>query len=132
MYTFLQSSIGGVLSTFIFIFGGHILDSVINPKYANYIALLISAFFDFIMQLWTFTHKTQISNHIIAKYIISEVLITTLTQLSIIYLIDYKKYYIKKVPKIILSYYTTFSRIIVTAILFVFVTFPLRKFWIFT
>ena len=127
----LLSAGGGIFSTSIFLLGGYILDYFMNPKYANLTALLISAVINFILQTRVFVGKMGFQNHIIKKYLVSEIFIITLSQLCLIYFINHKKYYIKKLPKEIQLYYTTVARIIATFIVFLFISFPLRKLWVF-
>ena len=127
----LLSAGGGIFSTNIFLLGGYILDYFINPKYANLIALLISAVINFILQTRVFVGKNEFKNHIIKKYLGSEIIIITFSQLCLIYLIKHKKDYIKKLPKEIQLYYTTVARIITSVVVFLFISFPLRKLWVF-
>jgi len=122
---------GGIFSTCIFLLGGYLLDSVMNPKYANFIALLISAIINFAMQTWVFTDKMGSSAHIIKKYIVAEIIIITCSQLGLIYFINHKKDYIRRMPKKLQPYYTTAARIIASSTVFFFISFPLRKLWVF-
>jgi len=127
----LLSAGGGIFSTCIFLLGGYILDSFMNPKYANFIALLISAVINFVMQTRAFTNKVGFGKRIIKKYIVAEILILTLSQFGLIYLIDHKKDYIRKLPTEMQPYYTTIARMIASSIVFFFISFPLRKLWVF-
>ena len=127
----LLSAAGGIFSTCIFLLGGYILDSFMNPKYANFIALLISAVINFVMQMRVFINKRGFDNRIIKKYMVAEIIIITLSQLGLIYLIDHKKDYIKRLPKEIQPYYTTAARIIASSTVFFLISFPLRKLWVF-
>ena len=127
----LQSAGGGIFSTSIYLLGGYILDYFMNAKYSNFIALLISAVVNFVMQTRTFVGKRGVNNNSIEKYFVSEIIIITLSQLGLIYLINHKKDYTRKVPKKIQAYYTTIARIIAASMVFIFISFPLRKFWVF-
>ena len=127
----LQSAGGGIFSTSIYLLGGHILDYFMNAKYSNFIALIISAVVNFVMQTRTFVGKRGVNNNNIEKYFVSEIIIITLSQLGLIYLINHKKDYTRKVPKKIQAYYTTIARIIAASMVFIFISFPLRKFWVF-
>ncbi len=128
----LQSAGGGIFSTSIYLLGGHILDSFMNAKYSNFIALIISAVVNFVMQTRTFVGKREVNNNNnIEKYFVSEIIIITLSQLGLIYLINHKKDYTRKIPKKIQAYYTTVARIIAASMVFIFISFPLRKLWVF-
>ena len=127
----LQSAGGGMLSTCIFLLGGYILDSFMNPKYANFIALLIGAVVNFIIQTYAFVDKKSFRNHLIQKYLVSEIIIISLTQLGLIYFLDHQKNYKKQLPKEIQPYYITIARIITASTVFLFASFPLRKLWVF-
>lgn len=127
----LQSAGGGIFSTSIYLLGGHILDYFMNAKYSNFIALIISAVVNFVMQTRTFVGKRGVNNNNIEKYFVSEIIIITLSQLGLIYLINHKKDYTRKIPKKIQAYYTTVARIIAASMVFIFISFPLRKLWVF-
>ena len=96
----LQSAGGGIFSTSIYLLGGHILDYFMNAKYSNFIALIISAVVNFVMQTRTFVGKREVNNNNnIEKYFVSEIIIITLSQLGLIYLINHKKDYTRKIQK---------------------------------
>ena len=127
----LLSAGGGMLSTGVFLLAGHILDGFMNPRYANFISLLISASVNFILQSAAFAGEKESIVHKIGKYAASEAIIISLNQLGVTYLLNRKKKYIRQLPKRSRPHYSTISRVTAAAMVFLFVSFPLRKFWVF-
>lgn len=109
-----------------------ILDTFINPKTANFISLLVGLVINFILQQMVFI-PTRSSNTAIylLKYIIADVLILGSNQYLVSYLIDNKEEYKRYVENTLDPFYNTISRIIVGAIIWVILSYPLRKYWVF-
>ncbi len=125
------SGVSGALATSTYLLSGHILDFYMNPKYSNVIALLIGAIFNFILQSRVFLPNAKFNQPLIIRYVISEILIMFLCQWGVIYFIDHKDHYIKKLPKYFRKYYNTVARSITSMMVFVAVSFHLRKQWVF-
>ena len=125
------SGVSGALATSTYLLSGHILDFYMNPKYSNVIALLIGAIFNFILQSRVFLPSSKFNRPLIIRYIISEILIMALCQLGVTYFIDHKDRYIKKLPKYFRKYYNTVARSVASMLVFVTVSFHLRKRWVF-
>ena len=127
----LLSAVGGFFSAGVFLLAGYLLDDLMHPEYANFIALLIGGVTNFVLQKRAFTSKGGSPNLVIGKYVASETTIIMFNQLGLVYLIERKKDYVKRLPKGMRPYYTTIARIIVALIVFLFLSFPLRKLWVF-
>ena len=65
------------------------------------------------------------------KYIVADIIILLSNQGLINYLIDNEKEFKKYLPKEYQKYYITICRLLVGALIWIIVAFPLRKFWVF-
>ena len=127
----LLSAVGGFFSAGVFLLAGYLLDDFMNPEYANFIALLVGGVTNFILQKLAFTGEGGSPNIVIGKYVASELTIIIFNQLGLVYFIKRKKDYTKKLPKEARPYYTTIARIVVALVVFLFLSFPMRKLWVF-
>jgi hypothetical protein len=134
----LKSMGGGTIATWIFIFTSFILDNFLNAKVSNAIALLTGAICNFYMQHFAFLDSTsaKISQHG-KKFFISEFAILGSSQIGVNLLLNNKKKvkkFLEKFLKIktIEEYYNTFIRLFITGSVFIFVSFPIRKHWVFS
>ena len=125
------SILSGASSTFVYLGLSHFLDHFMNPKYSNFISLLVGAIINFLFQSYSFAVK---NNHVyhLPKYFIAELFIIGFSQFGVIYLLNKKQRYKKKLPLFLQYYYNTVSRIIVACLVFIFFSFPMRKLWVFT
>ena len=121
---------GGTTSTLTYLTIAYLLDYIINPKISNIIALFLGAVLNFIFQSNVFLTKSLTQSHIY-KYIIVEMSIILSNQLSVMYGVDNKNKYITYIPEKYQKYYNTIMRIIVSAIVGIVISFPLRKYWVF-
>jgi len=104
------------------------LDTLINPKMANVISLLIGLVINFVLQQMVFV--TNASTHLV-KYIIADILILGSNQYMVSYLIDNANKYKSRLDEKLKPYYNTLSRIVVGAIIWIILSYPLRKYWVF-
>ena len=133
----LKSMVGGTVATMIFIVSSYTLDEIMNAKLSNAIALIIGAICNFFMQHKAFLNTTNANADRGWKFFISEFLVLGSSQLGVNYLLDNKKNierelekhikYLKKYEK----YYNTFIRLFITGIVFIFISFPIRRYWVF-
>ena len=126
-----QSAGSGMIATIIFLSVSYILDKRINVSTSNLIALLIGAFVNFILQSFIFLDKTLLNFNHITKYIFAEIIILSADQLLDSHLLENKKKYISYFPHQFQKYYNTIIRLIVAALVWMLVAFPLRNYWIF-
>lgn len=125
-------SISGSTSAFIiYILLSHILDHFITIKESNLISLLVSSIINFIIQTKIFSHG-KLTNYKIGKYIFVNIIEIIVNQSALLYLLKKKKEVLKQIPNnFIKRYYNTFIRILITLILFIFISYPTRKYWIY-
>ena len=127
----LFSMFSGTSSTLVYLGLGHILDFIMNAKYSNFIALITGGVLNFIMQSYTFSGKTGIHNNNLTKYLIAEIFIIMGSQLGVSYFLDEKHIDQNKLPSFLHKYYNTIVRLVVASLVFIFISFPLRKLWVF-
>jgi hypothetical protein len=75
---------------------------------------------------------TSKSSNLISKYIVSDILILGLNQLLFYYFIHYEEYYSTYVPDYVHKHYNTIIRLLVGILIWTSISFPLRKYWVFT
>lgn len=125
-------SISGSTSAFIsYILLSHILDHFITVKESNLISLLVSSIINFIIQTKIFSHG-KLTNYKIGKYLFVNIIEIITNQTALLYLLKKKKEVLKQIPNnFIKRHYNTFIRILITLILFIFISYPTRKYWIY-
>tara|TARA_Y100000389_G_scaffold205084_1_gene262913 strand:+ start:19832 stop:20239 length:408 start_codon:yes stop_codon:yes gene_type:complete len=132
VYTKLLLSAGGAtVATSVLLVGGYILEQFMNPKYATFIALVVSAAINFFLQKRTFAGKKEFKGITLWRYAVATVIITLLNFAGHSYALDHRKEYEKDLPDELHAYYTTITRSIVAVFIFLTVSFPLRKMWVF-
>ena len=125
-------SISGGTSAFIsYILLSHILDHFITVKESNLISLLVSSIINFIIQTKIFSHG-KLTNYKIGKYIFVNIIEIISNQSALLYLLKKKKEILKQISNnFIKRHYNTFIRILITLIIFIFISYPTRKYWIY-
>ena len=124
-----RSALGGTISTGIFILTAYFLDYSMNPKLSNLIGVILGGIFNFIFQSIAFTGKIKLSSSF--NFLLSEIILLGATQLGVVYLFDHKLIKKKSLPIWSQKYYNTIVRLIVVTFGFVFISFPIRKWWVF-
>ena len=135
IYQMIKSMFGGTLATGVFIVSSYFMDHIIDPKISNAVALLLGATCNFFLQQLAFLSHTKEAHSRIVKFLISEVFILGGAQLGVTYLLDNEKVVERHMPKQLLrytKYYNTFIRFAVTALVFIFISYPIRKYWVFS
>ena len=131
-YKLFFKSCGAGLMTFgvVIILGG-ILDIFINVKTSNTIAVFSGLIFNYMLQERIFKSISIQQNYYIKiiKYIIVDLTILILNSVLFNIFIDLKPN--KSLPDLIRKHYPTIVRIIVGIIIWVFISFPLRRYFIF-
>lgn len=101
-----------------------ILESYTSPIIANGIGLIVDITLDFLFQSCIFLDNINIKKYsLIVKFIISKLIITTTSQILFIIYIKYFK---------IKNFDNTFIRIIISILVFLFLVFPLSKYFVFS
>lgn len=101
-----------------------ILESYTSPIIANGVGLIVDITLDFLFQSWIFLDNINIKKYsLIVKFIISKLITTTTSQILFIIYIKYFK---------IKNFDNTFIRIIISILVFLFLVFPLSKYFVFS
>ena len=127
----LLSGAGAATSTGVLIGGGFILDKVIDPKAATALALLVSAVLNFALQKWTFTGSKPLSRAMLWRFIAATLFIIVLKYVAHSYLLKHRKEYVPILPPDLRTNYSTVTRTVVALVVFLLVSFPIKKFWVF-
>ena len=135
------SSISGILSTGTTILISHESEHLVDPVKANIIGLISGAALNFLLQKLSFQFKKKPSAWLVYKYLIAEIIILSLSQLLFtIYHKNkhwYKKEVLEKIKRFLPEkfnsdkYDNSIARVIIASLVFITVSFPLRKLWIF-
>jgi hypothetical protein len=134
----MKSMIGGTIATIIFIIVSFVLDNFASAKISTGIALIVGAICNFFMQQKAFLNTTKARGSHSWKFFVSEFFVLGSSQYGVSYLLDNKKgaeKYIEKKFKNIKKYekyFNTFIRLFIAALVFIFVSFPIRKYFVFT
>lgn len=131
--TFLKTIGVGLVTLFIVTGLGALLDEFgLDPKWSSFVALLVGLIYNFFMQFKIFVIKTKTSMHyMLAAYLVSDLLILTSNQLLINYGINHQKEWEAYLPSNIQDYYFILIRLIVGAFVWIILSYPLRKYWVF-
>ena len=100
-----------------------ILENYTSAIIANGIGLLVDITLDFLFQSWIFLNKINIKKYsLMGKFIISKLITTTISQFLFIIYIKYFKF--KNLDN-------TYIRIFISILVFLFLVFPLSKYFVF-
>ena len=104
-----------------------------GAKISNAVSLIIGAICNFYMQQLVFLNTSNITLHHSWKFLISEFLVLGSSQYGVSYLLDKKNYIETKFKKIKLydKYYNTVIRVFIACLAFIFISFPIRNYWVF-
>ena len=119
---FTYSSIAASITHLVFFGISALLDRFINSELANFIGLIVDLILDFIVQQYVFMKKIDPDIKIIGKYLGSEAV--TLSTNQLLFSFYYRNYYNK-------DHNLTVARAIIGVIIYTFMVFPLRKFFIY-
>jgi hypothetical protein len=126
----LKSGFGSVFTVLVYFILAFFLDKKINHKTSNLIALIITSVLNFAFQSSTFLNKSLSYSHFL-KYIAIAGIEIFINQTSFSYLLNRKKDIIKFLPLFLHQYYNTIVRSISQFLVFFFISYPFRKYWIF-
>lgn len=119
---FTLSSIAASVTHGAFFIITYLLDKVINSEIANLIGLFIDLILDYIVQQYVFMKKINFDLKIIAKYAGSEIVFILINQLM--FSIYYRNYYNA-------GDNLTLVRAVIGILIYTFIVFPTRKFFIY-
>ena len=117
---FILSSIIGSSTTLLHIFTSKYLDSYIDIYISNFIGLLLDNILDYILQQYVFIGYFSINNSIVTRFIIGKTICIIIPQVL---------FYIFSKQKLGIS--ITILRTCISILTFCFVTFPIRKYYIY-
>ena len=121
---FILVSLTTAFTSIIYLIISGYLDNYISKIVSNGIGLAVDITLDFIFQSYIFLNKFKITDFKnIYKFLISKIISTLSSQLLFIHYIN--NYYNKDIN-------ITFVRMIISSIVFIFVVFPMSKFYVFT
>ena len=101
-----------------------ILDNFTSPIIANGIGSVVDISLDFFFQSWIFLNKFNIKKYsLMGKFIISKLITSTISQ--VLFIIYFKYLKIKNLDN-------TYIRILISVLVFLFLVFPLSKYFVFT
>jgi putative flippase GtrA len=114
----IKSMFSGQIATVVFLISGYLLDKNIPPDIANLISLFIGGIVNFFLQSITFTGKASLNILHVIKFIITDSILFLFEESSFI---EFHKYFENN----------TLARLVISSIGFIFISFPLRKFFVF-
>ena len=128
---FVKSCGAGLITFGIVIILGAILDIFINVKLSNFIAVFVGLLANYIQQEKIFKEISKPQNYYfkLSKYVIVDLTILILNSILFNILTDFKNKI--KLSTWLENNYTTLCRVVVGLIIWVFVSFPLRRYFIF-
>lgn len=132
---FLSAVVGGVLVV-IYLSITDVLDNYMSVNMSNIVGLIIDYTLNFIAQQYVFYGKVRLHTKLVHRFIVGNTLSMGCTQFAFVY---GKKYYDKFIEKVIEKTNIKLSddmkitiwRYLSNALMFLLVTFPLRKYYIF-
>ncbi len=113
-----QSMFSGQIATVVFLLSGYLLDKKIPPDIANLISLFIGGIVNFFLQSLTFTGAATFNLWTILKFIFTDSILFVFEEYSFI---KFHKEFENN----------TLARLVIAAIGFIIISFPLRKFFVF-
>ncbi len=123
------SAITGSIASSLDLYIAYKLDSYIGTAKSNFIGLIIDCIVDFIMQQYVFIGKLNITGSLTQKFVISKVITTIASELLFIYLVKHiNQLKLRGTDQEKLAE----LRILINIIVFIVLSYPLRKYWVFS
>ena len=127
----LISVVIGLTTALIVISIGFILDKYLSGETSNLIALIIGLLCNYIMQDLVFDKKFRSFKSKVFRYIIADTIILTSNQYMMTYLIQNEDKFKDYLPDNLQSNYLSVCRIFVGFIVWIVISFPIRKYWVY-
>jgi putative flippase GtrA len=128
----LLSIMAGGITSMIAIGISALLDKLMKSTISNLIGVLIAMCFNFIWQHFIFVGKMKaMSSLFLIKYLMSDVIILGSAQILFILALKYKDTIIDKFPDEYKKYYNSIMRLLISSVIWVIFSFPLRRYWVF-
>ena len=120
---FILVSLTTFLTSILYLIIAKFLENYTTAIIANGIGLVVDISLDFLFQSWIFLNRINIKKYsLISKFLISKLITTTISQILFIIYIKYLK--IKNLDN-------TYIRILISVLVFLFLVFPLSKYFVF-
>ena len=120
----IESAGMGSISTFIGLALSTVLDKKIGQDKSNLVGLVIESIIDFFGQKFVFMPNKKLTDSLAFRFVVAKILAIVVTQLLFMMVVWFVKVKIDEVT-------IQFVRLGTYAIAFFFVTYPLRKYWVF-
>ena len=120
----IESAGMGSLSTFIGLALSTVLDKKIGQDKSNLVGLVIESIIDFFGQKFVFMPNKKLTHSLEFRFVVAKIIAIVVTQLLFMMVVWFVKVKIDEVT-------IQFVRLGTYAIAFFFVTYPLRKYWVF-
>ena len=130
----LSSILIGLTTAFIVNIGAAILDKFgVNAKISSFIGSVLGLVYNFVMQFKLFVTKLPKNKftYIVVTYLISDFIILLTNQYMVNYGIDHEKKYKPYFPSMLQEYYVNLLRLIVGGFVWIILSYPLRRYWVF-
>lgn len=123
-FKLIESAGMGSFSTFVGLALSTVLDKKIGQDKSNLVGLLVESIIDFFGQKFVFMPNKKFTDSLAFKFVVAKVIAIVVTQLLFMMVIWFVKVKIDEVT-------IQFVRLGTYTIAFFFVTYPLRKYWVF-
>jgi hypothetical protein len=129
---FIYSALASTSTTFLFFGLSTLFDYGVNPSLSTLFAVIISTTINMYFQFKILypAHK-KLSNSLFYKYPLGHVFDIVTVYYVCKYVFDRREKFIKYFPDFLKPYFNTIVRFIVMTLHFLFVSYPVRRYWIF-
>jgi hypothetical protein len=130
----LKSVLIGITTAFIVNVGAAILDKFgMNIKLSSFLGSFLGLVYNFVMQFKLFVTKLPKNRipYIVITYLLSDIIILVTNQLMVNNGIDHEKEYKTYLPAMLQEYYVNLIRLLVGGFVWVILSYPLRRYWVF-
>ena len=130
---FIYSGMASCFTSLLFFALSSFFDRLTTPSTATLIGAIISTFTNFIFQ-FRILHPPHgnFSYAMLYKYPIGHIIDVSVTYLGCKFFFDRREKFIKYLPRKLRPYFNTIVRVIVMMFHWLFVAYPIRRYWIFT
>ena len=128
----LYSAAGAAASTLVLLSTGYALEVLMSREDATNIALLVSAAINFVLQKRIFYGRRHFTGITLWKYLIATGVIVFANNIGHSFMLRHESEYKSRLPSELQSYYATVAKGVVAVFVFLVISFPIRKLWVFT
>ena len=129
----IYSGMSSSFTTFLFFAISSFADKFINPSFATLIGVAVSTAVNMFFQYKVlYPHNKKFSPALYYKYPIGHIIDISTTYLGCKFFFDRRERFIKYLPEKLRPYFNVIVRFVVMLFHFFFVSYPIRRYWIFT